>query len=182
MVAGGGGGASDMAVNPPLINLAGSGGGLTGVGDIWAYDSLNLGDSYNATQKTGYRFGIGEDGLVAKAGGAGAGGGYYGGTTTKQTNDLQGGGGGGSSFISGHQGCDAIDDTNSTNINNIQHTGSPNHYSGKVFTNTVMIDGLGYYWTDSRQTYSGMPTFDGKGIMQGNTGNGHAKITYLGPA
>lgn len=86
---------------------------------------------------------------------------------------------GGSSFISGHNGCDAIA-SNSTSTN-IIHTGQPNHYSGKVFTNTVMIDGYGYKWTTEKaSTPIGMPTHDGSGTMTGNAGDGYVKITYLG--
>ena len=90
------------------------------------------------------------------------GGGYYGGGTAIHTS----GAGGGSSFISGHTGCDAI--SGSSTESNITHTGQPNHYSGKVFTNTVMIDGA-----------STMTDPDGSTVT-GHTGNGYAKITYLG--
>lgn len=43
-----------------------------------------------------------------------------------------------------------------------------------------MIDGEGYKWTTQKETYTGMPTHDGTGTMKGNTGNGYAKITYIG--
>ena len=60
------------------------------------------------------------------------------------------------------------------------HTGNPEHYSGKVFTETVMIDGEGYSWTSEKQPgIVGMPTFDGTKTMIGNTDNGHAKITKI---
>ena len=42
------------------------------------------------------------------------------------------------------------------------------HPSGYIFTNTVMKAG-----------YEEMPTYDGSGVMKGNFGNGHAKITLL---
>ncbi len=86
--------------------------------------------------------------------------------------------GGGSSFISGHNGCDAIAE-NSTS-SSIIHTGQPNHYSGLVFVDTVMVDGAGYNWTNVKGEQTGMPTHDGNGTMTGNTGNVYAKITYLG--
>jgi len=115
------------------------------------------------------------------AGAGGGGGGYYGGGGgggTKDSGTGQGGGGG-SSFISGHAGCNAID-KNSTS-NNIIHTNQPNHYSGYVFSETVMIDGYGYRWTTTASsTVSNMPTHDGTSTMKGNSGNGYAKITYLG--
>ena len=50
--------------------------------------------------------------------------------------------GGGSSFISGHNGCDAIKEESIEN--NIIHTGQSVHYSGLYFTDTVMIDGEEY--------------------------------------
>lgn len=87
--------------------------------------------------------------------------------------------GSGSSFISGHEGCDAIAQ-NSTE-GNITHTGQSVHYSQYKFTNTVMIDGEGYKWTTTKGTTSvGMPTHDGQSTMVGNSGNGYAKITYIG--
>ena len=93
---------------------------------------------------------------------SGAGSGYYAGGR-----GAHGGAGGGSSFISGYPGCDAIED--SSTENEIIHTGKPEHYSGYVFTNSIMIAGN-----------KEMPTHDGSSTMIGNTGNGYAKITYLG--
>ena len=61
------------------------------------------------------------------------GGGYYGGTSY----NFAWAGSGGSSFISGHEGCDAVKDKSDV----IEHTGQPNHYSGYVFTDTEMIKG-----------------------------------------
>ncbi len=56
--------------------------------------------------------------------------------------ELWGAQGGGSSFISGHEGCDAIKEESTEN--NIIHTGQSIHYSGLYFTNTLMIDDEGY--------------------------------------
>lgn len=92
----------------------------------------------------------------------GGGSGYYGGGSNSH-----GGAGGGSSFISGYDGCDAIAE-NSTETN-IVHTGQSIHYSGIKFENSNMISGN-----------SSVPTYDGEGTMVGNTGDGHAKITYIG--
>ena len=92
----------------------------------------------------------------------GGGSGYYGGA-----NNSHGGAGGGSSFISGYDGCDAIS-KNSTE-SNIIHTGQSIHYSGIYFENPEMIAGN-----------SNVPTYDGNDTMVGNSGNGHAKITYVG--
>ena len=60
------------------------------------------------------------------------GGGYYGGTSYQYAFA----GSGGSSFISGHEGCDAVKEQIE-----IEHTGLPYHYSGFVFSDTKMISG-----------------------------------------
>ncbi len=101
--------------------------------------------------------------------GAGGGGGYYGGgsSSTGSLGYAAGGGGGGSSFISGHTGCNAI--SKDSVSSNIIHTGQPNHYLGYIFSNTNMKAGN-----------EGMLSHDGKSTMTGNSGNGYAKITYLG--
>ena len=126
-------------------------------------------------------FGKGGDTLPSNTwGGGGSGGsGYYGGGGAGNISGHHGSGGGGSSFISGHLGCDAIDESSTSS--NIIHTGQANHYSGYIFTDTVMIDGLGYKWTDTKgSAVVGQPTYDGLNTQNGNDGNGYAKITYLG--
>ena len=107
-------------------------------------------------------------------GGTGGGNGYYAGGGAGFTT----GSGGGSSFISGHDGCDAINE--SSTETNIVHTGTSIHYSGLKFIDTVMIDGKGYSWTNKIGTKTNMPTFDGTGTMVGNNDNGYAKISSLG--
>jgi hypothetical protein len=87
----------------------------------------------------------------------GGGGGYYGGGSSTYKSSYSGGGG--SSFISGYPECNAI--AEESTINNIIHTNSPIHYSGFVFTQSVMID-----------SNSILPTL--KGQL-----NGHARITIL---
>ena len=62
------------------------------------------------------------------------GGGYYGGTSYP----FAFAGSGGSSFISGHEGCNAV---KYNDDNTIMHTGQSIHYSGINFTKTVMIQG-----------------------------------------
>ncbi len=98
----------------------------------------------------------GETVLVQSGGGSG----YYGGSVGNH-----GGGAGGSSFISGHSGCNAI--SVSSTESNIIHTGQANHYSGYVFTNTVMKAGN-----------ESMPSPSG-GTETGHSGNGYAIITQV---
>ena len=122
----------------------------------------------------------GTDGQFGKGGiggswGGGGGGGYYGGAGgtngPRRSNEAENqsageiAGAGGSSFISGHTGCNAI--SSSSTSTNIVHTGQPNHYSGKVFTNTVMKAGNEV-----------MPSPTG-GTETGHTGNGYCKITWM---
>ena len=128
--------------------------------------------------------GFGYGGLGGKSensslngGGSGGGSGYYGGSGAGGVCNGSYAGGGGSSFISGHNGCDAI--AESSTESKIVHTGQSNHYSGYVFKDTVMIDGAGYKWTNIKGEYTGMPTHDGKSTMTGNSGNGYAKITLV---
>ena len=194
VAAGGGGGAENLTSSMH----GGSAGGLEGYdGDLFSGANMIYSYGVGAKQNTGGRsiyandgneslgyFGKGGNIQYAIVNGVG-GGGYYGGGAsyegTAGINKLSGGGGGGgSSFISGHPGCNAIDGDKSTSLTQIVHTGNPEHYSGKVFTETVMIDGEGYSWTSEKQPgIVGMPTFDGTKTMIGNTDNGHAKITKI---
>ena len=158
IVAGGGGGAS-------YGGTGGSAGGLIG------YDGIGFDENYS------YREGKGGNQISSTFGFAGrnttsGGGGYYGGEAGSAANA-----GGGSSFISGHDGCDAIKEESTES--NIIHTGQSKHYSGLYFTNTLMIDGTGYKWTEKKEEYVGMPTHDELEKMVGNIGNGYAKITVI---
>ena len=119
---------------------------------------------------------FGKGGFAAASSGGGSG--YYGGGHGLHPGSTWSGGGGGSSFISGYSGCDAI--AESSTENNIIHTGQPNHYSGKVFTDSVMIDGKGCNWSTGSATNCGtnQPQPDGTNAI-GHSGNGYAKITLL---
>ena len=172
---GSGGGASDIRLEGGTwsvitslrsrIMVAGGGGGAGG----WSSCNGGPGGSgtFNSTP------GIGTTGINDQAGGGGGGGGYYGGHTNGSLIiqwSLGRGAFGGSSFISGHNGCNAINSSGT-------HTGQSIHYSGLYFTNTVMIDGAGYQWTTAKGGYVGMPNLTGTGTMTGNTGNGQVRIS-----
>lgn len=193
MVAGAGGGGYEGYVSNNYVSsvTGGVGGGLIGGsgGKIQDSSDPELIIAYGGTQISGGLAGIGKD-LYETADGvfgsggypsgkflAGGGGGYYGGGSSGVYPKSPGSGAGGSSFISGHNGCDAILD--SSTEDNIVHTGQSVHYSEYQFSNTIMIDGNGYNWTTEIGDYIGMPTHDGTSTMTGNTGNGYAKITYL---
>ncbi len=91
----------------------------------------------------------------------GGGDGYYGGGGGSYNHYVASSGGGGSAFISGHAGCNAVNASGT-------HTGQPNHYSGMVFTETVMIAGN-----------ASMPNPRGTGNITGNSGNGFVQISRL---
>ncbi|MDD2203264.1 MAG: glycine rich domain-containing protein [Bacilli bacterium] len=160
MVAGAGGGTDNSGDTPSSFNSGldqsddgsgGWGGGLIGGNAKVGTFRANTG----GTQTFG-TLGQGQNSLTTNDMG-GAGGGYRGGIAT---NDHQGGGGGGSAFISGYPGCDAIDEAG-------VNTGQPNHFSGMVFTNSLMLSGNEV-----------MPK-PGGGTQTGHSGNGYARIIYM---
>ncbi|MBP5675215.1 hypothetical protein J6W91_02690 [Candidatus Saccharibacteria bacterium] len=200
MVAGAGGGGPTLDAN---VVGSGSGGGLSGVGDVlhgWgmvqsSYGCGTMTNKSSGTQTTGGGFGQGQNGIQnnanGTAGGAGGGSGYWGGyntavsTTTVACQDS--GAGGGSSYISGHTGAVAIQSasTNAAKTGCTQGTTDNScsiHYSGKKFINTVMIDGEGKAWTNTRGSYQAMPNPTGGNYAQGagHTGAGYARVTWLG--
>jgi hypothetical protein len=188
MVAGGGGGENNYSDKfGPQTTPGGYGGGLQGgiatsrlVKDIIMSGGTQIsggvtnqypaqGDSYKGQNGS---FGIGGNSALNYGGGGGSG--YYGGAggcnspRNSSNSGVSGGeipGSGGSSFISGYPGCNAI--SGSSASTNIIHTGSPNHYSGYVFSNMQMIAGD-----------SSMPSPSG-GTETGHTGNGYARITFV---
>ena len=192
MVAAGGAGTGTYSSK---IAFGGSAGGLSGnSGNIAYYLSLDKnhiiatgglqisgGTGCQGCRKASGKTGNGYFGYSTDVGyryGTGGGSGYYGGGTGGDTPCNVSSGAGGSSFISGHESCDAIKEESTED--NIIHTGQSIHYSGMYFTDTVMIDGSGYKWTTQKGEYTGMPSHDGTGTMKGNAGNGYARITYIG--
>ena len=163
IVAGGGSGGATVTggFNKPS---GGSGGGLTGKGSIWKYNNTEVTNhTYNATQTTGYKFGIGQNAITkGNAGGAGAGGGYYGGYTS--IDSPAGGAGGGSGYVSGYAGCNSI--SKESTEDNITHTGSSVHYSGKIFKDTELKDSV-----NSKRGYVLITKIDDKDRKFTYTGN-----------
>ena len=99
--------------------------------------STNGQKGQDATYINAGSFGKGGSGIWTGYGCNGGGGGYYGGGASSR---CHGGGSGGSSFISGYIGCDAIAEESTSD--NIIHTGQADHYSGKVFTESNMEEGV----------------------------------------
>ena len=178
--------------------MNGSGGGLIGInsGSIYGgYPGTQTkgGDkrtSYGCggTPGTGGSFGIGGNGGIngQTAGNPGSGSGYYGGGGAQDICSGSGGGASGSSYISGHTGCVAINSATDQTPKLGCDTGTTNntcsiHYSGLKFTNTKIIDGQGYSWTNVKGNKEQMPKINGDlyPLGQGYTGNGYAKITYI---
>ena len=172
VAAGGGGGSGHEGISPGGIAgglIGGSASNYSGYWTIQTGASQSSGGYSNGNGNNG-EFGIGANGYLG-SGSAGGGGGYYGGGA-----GAWGAASGGSSFISGHNGCDAIDELSSSS--SIKHTGQSIHYSGLKFTNTIMIDGAGYDWTTARGSYVGQPQPNGT-TSTGHSGNGYARITLI---
>ena len=169
MVAAGAGGSS-------MYQKGGAGGALVGLRGDHSYHG-----GYGGTQTAGGAGGAGSY-TLGRAGSfgiggygdrymTGGGGGYYGGGSDGINTNSEGGGGGGSSYISGYVGCVAITGENDLTPKCSEGTTKECsiHYSNIEFTDPVMYAGN-----------EEMPTHDGTGTMIGNSGNGYAKITYLG--
>ena len=198
MVAAGGGGYSSWSSGIK----GGSAGGLIG------YDGNAIGSITVSTGGTQISGGIGADSKTSAPyagvfgiGGynntyssgyiynSGGGGGYYGGGSGGSISGSVGSAAGGSSYISGHTGCVAITSQGITTPKSGCTSGTTDincsvHFSGKKFANTVMIDGLGYSWTNTKGSLQRMPNPTGgyyaSGI--GKTGNGAARITLSSDA
>ena len=166
IVAGGGGGSDSIE---GVLEIGGDAGGTEG------YPSAS-GNGKPGTQEAGGE-GSGS-GSFGKGGGngkikdqgdedgnGGGGGGYFGGGGSIISTN--GSGGGGSSYISGHNGCLAID-YSSRDQSNYNMTKDSIHYSGFSFFNTVMIDGR-----------SEMPSPFKKGNETGHSSFGVIRITVL---
>ena len=189
MVAAGGAGTGSC-----ITTTAGHAGGLIGGDGTTNYSDYNTA-AYLPKGSTQTETGFAYETTVRQGGfgyaiqsntlgwGGGGGGGYYGGSNGHGTT-----GSGGSSYISGHTGCVAIASSSSTTPKSGCTTGTSDnscsiHYSGKKFTDTVMIDGSGYAWTNTKGSLQQMPKLSGSydsGI--GNSGNGVARITLMSDA
>ena len=127
IVAGGGGGSNDY-------QNGGYGGGLTGGTGACGSGSPGTGGTQIAGGGGWLRgaFGIGAGAVNSYADGGAGGGGYYGGG---KANGSGCAGGGGSGFVSGMTGCNAVG-------RNGTHTGRPDHYSGFIFKNPKLENGI----------------------------------------
>ena len=181
IVAGGGGsneGGDWGGAAGGLIGYSSSRGGITNTGATQLNGGIGISDCSNGS------FGIGS------TCGATGGGGYYGGGGSAHS---YGSGSGGSSYISGHLGSIAVkslSDTTPRLDSNNEICTEENaksditcsyHYSGFIFTDTIMIDGLGYEWTNEKTSNRpGNPkTTDYTTTENGHSGNGYARITLV---
>lgn len=196
MVAAGGGGNSHGGKGAPGGGISGYDGIPTTEVSYTGPDAYGYGASqvlggnaghfdWTGNAPTNGTFGIGGNGCSAYGGGGGSG--YYGGGGSGVASSSKGGGGSGSSYISGHTGCVSITaDYTPTPLPDCE-TGTDNnhcsiHFSNKVFTSTIMIDGYGYKWTHVRGEQTLMPSPLGGyfSAHQGNSDSGFVRITYLG--
>lgn len=180
MVAGGGG----TSYRDNSAQGGSNAGGLSSykatVGNSWI--SYPSDQTSSGTATSGTKGGFGYGGVKGNDIYSSGAGGYWGGSAGP-------GGAGGSSFISGHTGCVAISSQTSTSPRTGTNgasctTGTTDnlcsvHYSNKVFTDTVMIDGAGKSWTNVVGGLQLMPNYSGgtNAAGKGNSGNGYAKIT-----
>jgi len=150
MTAGGGGGGPSVNYhnsyhNSGFCRAGGNAGGLNGSdspagGAQWGRGGAQT-KGGDPCVSGGYTSGAGSFGRGGNGNSdsqaAGGGAGYYGGSGAARIPGTlaNGGGGGGSSFISGHTGCNAINEDGT-------HTGQPIHYSGLLFTETDMEEGI----------------------------------------
>ena len=197
MVAASGSGAAYFG-DRTYLNPGQGGGGLNGLGGynkkyLYCPDQTpaiaatqvsagkdGTGQYTNTKQQTG--FGIWEKPIYNSSyqgGGSGPGNGYYRGGIGGHHVGLIGVGSTGSCFISGYQGCNAIAEksveTKADGTSGMIHTGSPNHYSGLVFTNSKMIAGCR---GGANEASSKMTSPDGN-VEYGHSGNGCCIITQL---
>jgi hypothetical protein len=182
MVAAGGGGggwSGNGSSDQYYMYGGGAGGALTGIAPGGS-SSYIVG-----TQVSGNAFGVGGSGVFGDGtnnnGTSGGGAGYYGGRGGLSFTKPNSSGSGGSSYISGYLGCVAISSSTSLiprkDSKGVQCTATSatsdskcsEHYSGYVFKNAYMADGN-----------TSMFSYDGLSTMIGNSGNGYAKITYVG--
>lgn len=180
MVAGGGG----TSYRDNSAQGGSNAGGLSSykatVGNSWI--SYPSDQTSSGTATSGTKGGFGYGGVKGNDIYSSGAGGYWGGSAGP-------GGAGGSSFISGHTGCVAISSQTSTSPRTGTNgasctTGTTDnlcsvHYSNKVFTDTVMIDGAGKSWTNVVGGLQKMPNYNGgtNDSGKGNNGDGYAKIT-----
>ena len=201
MVAGAGGGG--LYESDPWQGIGGNAGGLTAysptsVGsNSSSYTATggnqtaggSRGSAYSGSTGTNGSFGIGGDGTHRDSS-CGGGAGWYGGGAPS----FAAAAAGGSSYISGHTGSVGVTSTSSSSPKSGCSTGTtsnacsltpyinPATSTSYTFTNTLIIDGAGYKWTNAKGSLQAMPNPAGGnyGSGVGHTGNGYAKITYLG--
>ena len=165
IVAGGGGGAGHWWANiyGTQKGTGGAGGGLKGEdGKQTRLACPSRGGTQTAGGVSDCRKstpgGFGTGGGITSRGqndgvpSCGGGGGWYGGSGSWHNY----GAAGGSSYISGYLGCVAVKTDGKPRCNSGNSVACATHFSGKVFTNTKMEQGV-------------------------QEGNGKAKITYVGP-
>ena len=209
MVAGGGGGQETYKIIANTNGNESAGGGLTARGGYWAYATDNSGYSSPSVYATGGNQVTGGVGAVCGRcnslslsgsfgiGGyincvatyvhiIGGGGGWYGGGGGGNGHNCFMSGGGGSSYISGHTGCVAVTSLDNTTPKSGCTTGTSDKNCSLsptelVFTDTTMIDGTGYAWSNVKGGLQFMPNPDGGYYASGtgHTGNGYARITRL---
>ena len=182
MVAAGGGGGYGFTEHGSFRITGGPGGALTSKNGSWcgtgtgSTNNTSLGATQisggierAATKSSQYNGSFGKGGYPDYGSNdfPPGGGGYYGGATGGAAPNIVYQSTGGSSYISGHEGCNSI--ASSSTENNIIHTGSIIHYSGRYFLYTQMEPGDNYMPLSSNTSQEEL----------GHSGSGHVKITKM---
>ncbi len=165
----------------PTIALAGGGTQISGGTAMTCSGGCMYGTANSGSFGTGAK-----DYNHASYDSGGGGGGWYGGGGGVTTDCHITSSAGGSSYISGHTGCVAVTSLSDTTPKSGCTTGTTNNAcslspTGLSFTDTVMIDGAGYSWTNVKGALRQMPNPAGGYYAAGvgHTGNGAARITRL---
>ena len=154
MVAAGGSGSVFNTYGAPGGTLNGL---MTTGKKIESYGTSSINQTY------GFALGIGQNGKNRdETPSSGAGSGYYGGLAVDGIDDasLIAVSYSGSSFISGHEGCNAVNDSGA-------HTNSPNRYPRYIFKNTTMKSGNDNFLSPFNV------------VERGHSGDGAIKVTLI---
>lgn len=167
VAAGGGGSSSVNGTSAEATFCAGDGGSLSGTS--YSKYSIPGNQTYGLFGKGADGFSFGSESFKDGGSTGGSGGGYYGGITTHisllSISSFIVSAAGGSSYVSGYEGCNSVNlDSDETPT----HSGSPVHYTKRVFDDPVMMQKGNMSFVDPYGNHE-----------QGHYGNGAIKITII---
>ena len=191
MVAGAGSGASRHNGSNSWYSNGGAAGGInsyrsTSVGSSAASQNVSVATQTSAGRPTSGSYQTGAGGFGYGSNGyansdwetAGGGSGWFGGSGSSYAGGYSSGG---SSYISGHLGSIGVNEDGTSKATSATSIEVSESYTGYVFYDTKMVDGVGYNWSGTTTTgQTGFPSItDSETLVNGNRGNGHARITIV---